>query len=427
MRGTEQPTFTVATDERLIDMINSAVDRIVVVAPALTSPIAHSIASRCKDESLSVTVILDADPEVYRMGYGDQEALELLRRAMTDNGLGLGCQPGVRIGMVIADERMVIFSPVPKLIEAGSSIEVKPNAIMLGGEAVERAVQAAGGGRTSGEIGKQAVSPTEIEKIEKNLGDDPPQKFDIARAVRVFSSQAEFVELKIENLRLATKSIRLPQELIGIRSEGLKSRITGNIRAPADITGPFELNLEHEDASFKGVKVGAQWVTDERREIENRFTFVVPKHGRVILTKEKQAFQAAIARFERNSALYKHAVQTEMTKHRESFKESLVEEYLPGWLDHPPFLITRFDPTPSKENIRRALENLIEDLLDESFLIEPIQCSIVYKGITWASANDKDFVSALTGAMRKRGVPKAEIDKLFRQFDAAEGTGNTLL
>ena len=78
-RDGEQQTFTIASDERLIEMIRSAQRRLVVVAPALTTAVADALVRRCPDERVSLTVVLDADAEVYRMGYGDPASLHLLR------------------------------------------------------------------------------------------------------------------------------------------------------------------------------------------------------------------------------------------------------------------------------------------------------------------------------------------------------------
>ena len=52
--------------------------------------------------ALSLTVILVADTEVYRMGYGDPEALEIIREASKEAMSDLREQPGVRIGVVIS-------------------------------------------------------------------------------------------------------------------------------------------------------------------------------------------------------------------------------------------------------------------------------------------------------------------------------------
>lgn len=106
--GGPNQTFAVASDDCLIELISSARHQLVVVAPALTTPVAKTLADRCDDESVSLNVVLDADPEVYRLGYGDKDALETLRVAMTAKGLALARQAGIRIGLVIADQRMLV-------------------------------------------------------------------------------------------------------------------------------------------------------------------------------------------------------------------------------------------------------------------------------------------------------------------------------
>jgi hypothetical protein len=127
-------TFAVASDEALVSLISSAQTRLVIVAPALTKPVADALARRFDDLGrLSITVILDADPEVYRLGFGDQEALETIRVASDHAHFDLREQPGVRIGVVISDDTTIVYSPISKNIEAGSLSIEKPNAIILTG------------------------------------------------------------------------------------------------------------------------------------------------------------------------------------------------------------------------------------------------------------------------------------------------------
>src|SRR5205814_2955202 len=71
------------------------------------------------------------DPEVYRLGYGDEAGLKVLAAVTTELGAALRRQPGIRIGVVIADSQVVIYSPTPKLIEAGPNTEGAANAIRL--------------------------------------------------------------------------------------------------------------------------------------------------------------------------------------------------------------------------------------------------------------------------------------------------------
>jgi hypothetical protein len=418
-----EKTFAVATDECLIELIQSARNQLVVVAPALTTSVASALAERCGENSLSLNVVLDADAEVYRLGYGDEDALETLRHAMTAKGLALTRQPGIRIGVIIADERMLVYSPVPRLIEAGSPNRDQPNAVMLaGGSAKQVATATVGGDNRLSEIGHQGLGPADIQKVETELSRDPPQRFDIARAVRVFSSQAEFVDLEIENLRVSVRRVPLPPDLLGIRSEDLLPRITGALSAPAEVNGPFEIAVEQADGSTKKMKVDSGWVSKQRAALEREFTFLVPRHGRVILIREKEAFEAAVQRFERNIGLYKAAAGAAFTDMREKFKQTLIEEFLPAWKANPPSFVTRFYPKPSDDQISERLSERLDDLLEQASTLQPIRCRVLYKGITWNSANDPKFTECLTDTMKKRGVPKAVVDKLFSEFNAARGS-----
>lgn len=127
------PTFTTASEERIIGLIAAARTRLVLVAPAVSKTVASALAGRMANmPALSLTVILDADAEAYRMGYGDVEALDILRRAAATASFRLREQPGVRIGLVVADDQTLVYAPISANIEAGSKTEDKPNALFLG-------------------------------------------------------------------------------------------------------------------------------------------------------------------------------------------------------------------------------------------------------------------------------------------------------
>ena len=76
----EERTFTVATDEALANLIQQARQRIVFIAPGISEAVAKALGARLKEEGdLSITAILDADPEVCRLGLGSLEGLTLLK------------------------------------------------------------------------------------------------------------------------------------------------------------------------------------------------------------------------------------------------------------------------------------------------------------------------------------------------------------
>lgn len=130
---TSANAITVANDESLSALIRSAKVRLVVLTPAVSTVVGEAIAERWKALGKdAVTVVLDVDPEVYRLGYGDIKALELLEPVAADLGGMVTRHKGIRVGMVIADDRTLVYSPTPQLIEAGPRRPDAPNAIMLG-------------------------------------------------------------------------------------------------------------------------------------------------------------------------------------------------------------------------------------------------------------------------------------------------------
>ena len=108
--------------------------------------------------SLSISVIVDADPEVYRLGFGTEQALDKLREASDRFLFDMRVQSGVRIGVIISDDAAMIFSPVPQLIEAGSTSIEKPNAIILRDSAADRLADAAGAESAAVVRSKRSVS-----------------------------------------------------------------------------------------------------------------------------------------------------------------------------------------------------------------------------------------------------------------------------
>jgi hypothetical protein len=195
------------------------------------------------------------------------------------------------------------FSPVPQLIEAGSSSIEKPNAILLSGTAAERVAEAAGAGAAEAadrhEIGRSALMPAVAEILKADLKNNPPQQFDVVRALRVFTSKIQYVEIQVENCRLSSRQVPIPQDLLDIADDQLRDRISGKLGASAKVLGPFEILIETKDGKAV-VKVDEPWVARERKRIEDEYTYVVPRYGRVIFHRDKCRFLGEIERFRRN-------------------------------------------------------------------------------------------------------------------------------
>jgi hypothetical protein len=78
----KQTSITYVDDNKLIEAIHDAQHRFVFMAPGVSQDIALALTDAWSRLSVdNVTVILDVDPEVCRLGYGTLEGLKTLREA----------------------------------------------------------------------------------------------------------------------------------------------------------------------------------------------------------------------------------------------------------------------------------------------------------------------------------------------------------
>ena len=418
-------TFTPATDDSLIALIQAAKDRLVVIAPGLTIPVAQALALCVRElPTLSLTVILDADAEVYRMGYGDPAALDIIRDASRNETCDLREQPGVRIGVVISDGRTLVYAPVSRNVEAGSTTEEKPNAIMLDGGATEKLAEASGAAEGEPEVGMKDMQPEHITEMKADLEANPPAPFDLTRKLRVFTAAAEFVELKVLNYKLSKHEVSLPDEFVRVDDAALRSRISSHIRAPLDGIGAQEVAVVMEGKAPQVLLVDENFIEKERKEIEAQFTYVLPRKGRVILKRDRADFDRQIERLRQILEKYRDALKASVDSKREDFKSQMLEEFRERWKSNPPSFLERRSDGDNPERIKAEILRRVDDLFSRIVNYAPPEVSVNYKGIVIEDIEDLEFRATLRAAMEKANVDKDTLDTLFETGDAAAAQGS---
>lgn len=184
-------TFTNVDDEVLCETIAQARQRLVFVAPGIRPPVAQALAAAMSVvPAAAIQLGLDVDAEVCRLGYGDKDfrGMALLQVAAAKHNLMVNHHQGIRIGLLIADDTTVIYSPTPELIETESHQPDKPNAIMLRNELPPQLANAC-----AVEVGKTQIDQQTVETVKRDLQDCPPKEFNVARIERVFSSMLQYV------------------------------------------------------------------------------------------------------------------------------------------------------------------------------------------------------------------------------------------
>jgi hypothetical protein len=393
-----------ADPETILDLVSSATYRLVVLAPAVSMGVAEAIRERWHALGPDrVSVTLDVDPEVYRLGYGDPDALPLLESTGRDLGGMLNSQPGVRIGVVIADATILVYSPVPQLIEAGPRDKSQPTGLLMTSPApaVEDALGVGERGILSQEVGLDKASLSDIEDVQADLARNPPQKFDVARTVRVFNAAIQFVELKVQGTDLKSSKISIPNHLLGVADKRLLRELKTTLQVV-----PEGHDLSGEDLKAK------------RARVEDRYLRVIPGFGYAVRRTQKEDFRREYEDLKAEVEAFRTRVKEELDTELDERVQHLVKALLPGLKGAPPSGWPIPNDARREEEVRRCLEeDLRRAIPDGDAYARQITTRLIFRDVTYESLNDAQFREAASKAF-------PELSKTFHsEYDAAAASG----
>jgi len=432
-------TFTVVNDAVLVDAINKAISKILYIAPGVSQPVALALGSRFGSlGSLSMTIIVDNDPEVYRLGYGDTEGLDHIKKLSDEHMLELRQQPGVRIGVLITDEITLVYSPTPRLIEAGSYQEDKPNAIVLPAAtyALEKACAITDGSLPEdAEIGRSVVKAEALAAVKKDLEEVPPKQYSVARIERVFNSRIQYVEFKLNKYKLSSMIAPIPTDLMGFQdSEEIRNRwrnafkmFDGADSLKVDIPArdeKGEIKCTENDEEIK-IQYDEGTIQRERKKIEENFLYKIPNYDVVIFRSRRAAFDKAIEIFNKKLADYHEALKQQIKGSIDTTISKLVTALLPLVRNNIPARYLKSSFTPEIINDEDLAAMLTEDLKTHFGKIDEISLPVIklkFKDISYETIHDPGFRAALELSK----IPKNRVRELFSEHDAAPETSGKL-
>jgi len=413
-------TFAAATDHLLAGMIQQARQRIVFISPGVTEAVAEALGKRFSEEGmLSLTIILDADPEVYRLGYGTMEGISALRKYADQFGGTLRCQPGVRIGVLISDEQTLIFSPTPLLIEEGPKGSETPNAILLATQSNSAIAEAAGASDTSlpldGEIGKNALTPQDIKAVEDDLTRLPPAPFDLERQAKVFSSKLQYVDFEVSHYKFSKKEATIPSELLGLGDDDdLREQWRNNVR----VLGPDALRVTLTIDTKNGpreVSVDQKFLERERKKIEEDFIVTLPGYGALLFRDRQKDFEQRKDAFLSLLEKYHEILLKEIEEKLKKAAEGIANNLAPRVIQNPPARYRFLTPNPTAQDILSFLKSDIEKALEGSTLFKKPLVRCVFKDISYQSFKNDQFRERLYAALKKRNIPERALNDIFRE------------
>lgn len=408
-------TFQMLTNEMLIDIIGKATQRIVYISPGIWFPVAKALSNyRKQNQTAALEIILDPDPQVCRLGYGELDAIKHLDAEDID----LRKCSGIRIGLVIADRDAWFFTPIPLLVEEEPTrmSNFAPNAIavsldqanqLLGAVAPKLVVEELLNrddkppvvGVPTPEIAHETFKPKDLEILEIDLERCPAQQFDLARQVNVYSSYIQFVELNLEGTHLTRHTVSIPQELLNLASNQMDK---DRLKASYQVIRP-------------GSKLSGKDMHDKVKMVRNKFLHSIGNgYGTVILKQHKDAFMKDIATLRNELDCYKEKVRMNLKKEINECTKNLKGILGPAIQRNPPdelkYGITT--PKPDKATVDKYLDWKLETIIPraEDFVNDMVlRCQ--FKDVTYEMLHEDAFIDRLHNALPHAGLPRIPLDE----------------
>lgn len=403
---------------RIAEMVRSAQHAVCYAAPGIQLDLAQAMvetAGRLEKEML--TVSLDFDERVMRMGYGDIGAVTLL----LDAGIAVHSSPGLRTALVVVDDEGYVFTPTALYLEAEPTDGAASNAVRMSGEQVAQALarlspaaKAIAIAQAKTPEAKQRIEALTVDVVSAPITEEkltevttslkavPPVRFDLARQVRVFEPYLQYVELSLTGAAIQRHRLAIPSN---IQKLGGSKDLENRLRTT------FEL-IE------KGSKLSSKPLEDALNEIRKNFTRSLGKdHGRVVLKAAKPHLVVRLTEFRAKLDTHQKAVEADLQKHLDTSREQIVAYYQARVIEAPSDALR--GQSLNGGISEAAAKGWLNGELDRVFpsaesLIQEMKLDERYKDVTFETLNHKDFLESV-----KDAYPTVDWDKAYSEFKAA--------
>jgi hypothetical protein len=402
----------------IADLIRSAQRFVCYAGPGVQKAPAQAMAKVAARIGVEmVTVALDFDERVMRMGFGDMEAVKALRSA----GIMVSDASGMRTALVLVDDEGYLFTPTALYLEAESHSKQAANAMRLSTEQLREALarlspaaKAIAVAQAQSEqereriaalpveVGSKPVTEEKFDQVDQSLKEAPPVQFDLARQVRVFNAYLQYVELKLTGAAIQRHRFAIPPNILKL---GGSKDLEGRLRTTFDL-------IE------KGGKLSSKKLEDDLNEIRKNFTPSLGKdHGRVVLKSAKPHLERRLETFKADLEAHQKTVAAELQGQLDKSRMQIIDYYTQRVIDNPPdaMLGQLLSPKPTEEDARLWLDaELGREFPKAEALILKMQLDVRYMDVTFETLNSKDFLNSL-----KDAFPRVNWDKAYSEFRAA--------
>jgi len=409
--------FCSISSATLTDLIRSSKRLVCYVAPGVQPDVALALVHSCSQIGAEMlTVCVDFDERVMRMGYGDIEAVALLRTA----NINVSNVSGLRTALLIVDDEGWIFTPTALYLEADPVGSTAPNAVRMSVEQITEALARLSPSARAIAVA-QAKTPEEKTRIESvpdeirtqtltdasfmhasdSLKEAPPVLFDVARQVRVFEPYLQYVELSLTGAAIQRHRLAIPSSIMQLGGgEDLENRLRTTF-----------------DLIERGSKLSSKPLEDMLNAIRKNFTPSLGKdHGRVVLKRAKPHLLARLQALRERLKKHQAGVEADLQKHLDTSREQIIAYYLPRVIETPPDALRGklLSDEPSEQDAREWLHGELEVVFPSAkSLVQQMKLDERYKDVTFETLKRDDFLASV-----KAAFPRVDWVKPYADFRA---------
>jgi hypothetical protein len=380
--------------------------RVIYVAPSVSLDVSSALINVSERLGIEVvSVVLDVSEEVFRLGYGVVDALNMLH----ERHIALRHTAGLRISFLVVDNEGFIFALPPLLVDGGNNRDDQPNAVRASSDQIERLVNAvlpppaqsslhldgpasakpanSGAGQDAlplladAEIGRKVAPPAQIEKIDQAIQANPVENFDLARVVNVFAAYIQFYEFEVRGTQIQNQTVQLPKSVMAsVRDKATRDRITAAFKLVAN------------DSNVSGDKI-----RKKAAAIRKRFIHHHPTYGGIILKSSRVVLEAEIGELEKLIETHKQTVLNRFANDARKSIEELVKAFWREIARAPPQdLVDQLGAKPSTEEAKDYLRHILAAAFPKpDEVAEGMRVIRVVKDVTWNTLNEPGFIEWL--------------------------------
>lgn len=376
--------------QRLCELIHSASKRVAFIGPAMTTEVAAAVSNKFSQlDRRGVTIIIDYDEAIFRLGYGHHEAIEILK----ESGIELRKESGLRISVLVIDDKGWVLHQSPMAVEDPDA--PVHNAISLSAQHIKEICDAAGmedksrdrtapftapsDPSTPPEIGLTPIPESEYNSVKKAIYSNPPQKFDLQRQVNVYTANLQFVDIELAGGRVESRTIRLPADL-------QKQLFGNNDEVDSRLKASYKLIDSDQLEGLGEIRQDVEELRKYTRQLNKRL-------GRVILTAKKGKFlERQKALEEKISSWKKDAKATIQSEIDQSINE-LAHALAPLLLKNPPIeLESGLVGEPTRDNAIDYIKQMLCRVAPEpSKLVDDLKLHCIFKDVTYEMLKNDEF------------------------------------